>query len=593
MATRRKSASRVQTETLDDQNPSNWTSSQLKAALSKIGIKITGNLSNSSLRRLYLDNQTKNSSATIDNSDNLAERNTVSDGNYSLNVSDATIRDPIDIHTSDRDVHPTPISTVQQEIATPSTSYAHAIPQLPPTAASAHATVNNNNQNVNMQNLLMNTIQLCQQSMQQMNKQGEQIQPSFNLSTALGHGSTSLGIAPSFNSTIPVYSTNSSTPGKFGFPASSFSAVDMVSPELRNDIITDEQVQTFSASSRSNSHSLPTAFRHSLDSSVETLWKYSVADSTRSHYTTGFDLYKKFSLLQGSFWTSNEMPPVSETLLMRFVAFCDEHKSLKYSTIKLYLCGIRYYYLQYAGFSPLEQYGKPLLCLQSILNGLKKKQKGCVKRPRLPITMSLLYKMVMLLRNNFFSLFNNVMLEAACVVAFFAFLRCGEFTILSNFDSETHLCVGDLAIFEDHILLHLKKSKTDPFRQGVTIPLYKSGHTICPCFAIKNYLSLRKKMSSITSDALFVSDDGNPLSRQFFIKHVKIILENLGLESKNYNGHSFRIGAATTAQEVRLEDHLIKTLGRWSSDCYTRYIHTSPKVIQQAQNQLVSSISLS
>ncbi|VDI73487.1 Hypothetical predicted protein [Mytilus galloprovincialis] len=207
MATRRKSASRVQTETLDDQNPSNWTSSQLKAALSKIGIKITGNLSNSSLRRL-----------------------------------DATIRDPIDINTSDRDVHSTPILTVQQEIATPSTSYAHAIPQLPPTAASAHATINNNNQNVNMQNLLMNTIQLCQQSMQQMNKQGEQIQPSFNLSTALGHGSTSLGIAPSFNSTIPVYSTNSSTPGKFGFPASSFSAVDMVSPELRNDIITGKDV---------------------------------------------------------------------------------------------------------------------------------------------------------------------------------------------------------------------------------------------------------------------------------------------------------------------------------------------------------------
>ncbi|VDI62308.1 Hypothetical predicted protein [Mytilus galloprovincialis] len=78
--------------------------------------------------------------------------------------------------------------------------------------------------------------------MQQMNKQGEQIQPIFNLSTALEHGSTSLGIAPSFNSTIPVYSTNSSTPGKFGFPASSFTAVDMVSPELWNNIITGKDV---------------------------------------------------------------------------------------------------------------------------------------------------------------------------------------------------------------------------------------------------------------------------------------------------------------------------------------------------------------
>ncbi|CAG2219552.1 unnamed protein product [Mytilus edulis] len=75
-----------------------------------------------------------------------------------------------------------------------------------------------------------------------MNKQGEQIQPSFNLSTAFGHGSTSLGIAPSFTSTIPVYSANSSTPGKFRFPASSFSGVDIVSPELRNDIITGKDV---------------------------------------------------------------------------------------------------------------------------------------------------------------------------------------------------------------------------------------------------------------------------------------------------------------------------------------------------------------
>ncbi|CAC5391725.1 unnamed protein product [Mytilus coruscus] len=95
-----------------------------------------------------------------------------------------------------------------------------------------------------MENLLMNTIQLCQQSMQLMNKQGDQIQPRFTLSAAFGNGSTSPGIASSFTSTIPVYSANSSTPGKFEYPASSFSAVDMVSPELRNqnDIIAGKDV---------------------------------------------------------------------------------------------------------------------------------------------------------------------------------------------------------------------------------------------------------------------------------------------------------------------------------------------------------------
>jgi L-lactate utilization protein LutC len=43
--------------------------------------------------------------------------------------------------------------------------------------------------------------------------------------------------------------------------------------------------------------------------------------------------------------------------------------------------------------------------------------------------------------------------------------------------------------------------------------------------------------------------------------------------------------------QARLEDHLIQTLGRWSSDCYTRYIHTSPEVLRQAQAQLVATFT--
>ena len=61
------------------------------------------------------------------------------------------------------------------------------------------------------------------------------------------------------------------------------------------------------------------------------------------------------------------------------------------------------------------------------------------------------------------------------------------------------------------------------------------------------------------------------------------MLDKLGFSRDSYNGQSFRIGAATAAHEARIEDHLIQTLSRWSSDCYTRYIYTSPKVSQQAQ----------
>jgi hypothetical protein len=38
-------------------------------------------------------------------------------------------------------------------------------------------------------------------------------------------------------------------------------------------------------------------------------------------------------------------------------------------------------------------------------------------------------------------------LKDQCTVAFFGFFRCGEFTILQNFDPTTNLCVADVEIF--------------------------------------------------------------------------------------------------------------------------------------------------
>lgn len=66
----------------------------------------------------------------------------------------------------------------------------------------------------------------------------------------------------------------------------------------------------------------------------------------------------------------------------------------------------------------------------------------------------------------------------------------------------------------------------------------------------------------IATESFFVTDEGLPLSRRFFISHVKHILYKLGLSSEKYNGHSFCSGAAvTSAHKARLEDHLIQTLG--------------------------------
>ena len=41
-----------------------------------------------------------------------------------------------------------------------------------------------------------------------------------------------------------------------------------------------------------------------------------------------------------------------------------------------------------------------------------------------------------------------------------------------------------------------------------------------------------------------------------------------GIDTAGYSGYSFRIGAATMAAAVELEDSLIRGLGRWQSSAY-------------------------
>ena len=71
---------------------------------------------------------------------------------------------------------------------------------------------------------------------------------------------------------------------------------------------------------------------------------------------------------------------------------------------------------------------------------------------------------------------------------------------------------------------------------------------------------------------------------------LKEALTTMGVDERNYSGHSFRIGAATTAAACGIQDSLIKTLGRWESAAYTLYIQTPRETLCKVSQTLTTQV---
>lgn len=308
-----------------------------------------------------------------------------------------------------------------------------------------------------------------------------------------------------------------------------------------------------------------------------------LAPSTSSCYRTGLLCFKRFLLLNNACISADVLPQLSEELMLFFVTHCHVVLRLAFTTIKLYVSGIKFAYMQ-AGFSnPFHHNdGTPFARLLLICRAIRKVQPPRMPT-RLPITSNILEIILSVLGQGVFSPFTDIMLQCACSVAFYGFLRCGEFTTRQlPFNPDLGLCIGDVSLLQNKVSVTLKSSKTDPFRKGVTIHVFRN-HSSCPVSAMSKYLRVRLHDHYLPSDPLFVCANGTPLTRNFFISCLKILLEKAGINPSSYSGHSFRLGAATTAAACSIEDHLIKTLGRWSSDSYCRYIKVSDAQLERAQ----------
>lgn len=171
---------------------------------------------------------------------------------------------------------------------------------------------------------------------------------------------------------------------------------------------------------------------------------------------------------------------------MLFATWLISTRHLAPSSTSVYLSAVRSLHVDNGVPDPMVDTYR----LQRLVRGIKRSS-GPSRLVRLPITRPLLNLLQQSLSGD---AFDHRMFWAACCLAFFGFLhvRVSEFTCSYHFDPASHLCISDISIDSAGLIhLHIKTSKTDPFRKGVTLHIGPSGQSICAVSALRSYLALR------------------------------------------------------------------------------------------------------
>ena len=164
----------------------------------------------------------------------------------------------------------------------------------------------------------------------------------------------------------------------------------------------------------------------------------------------------------------------------------------------------------------------------------------------------------------------NVRDLAMILLGYAGFLRFSEISDLR---------CSDLVFKEDHLVLKIRKSKTDIYRQGKEVLIAKGSSCACPYEMLKRYLTLSKHLAN-SDQYLFkpINKSKNVCqllkvnkklsytrARECIVKKLKLVAPELDLGI-----HSLRAsGASMAANSDGVNERCLKRHGRWVTDIAT------------------------
>ncbi|KAJ1035151.1 hypothetical protein NDA18_000748 [Ustilago nuda] len=314
---------------------------------------------------------------------------------------------------------------------------------------------------------------------------------------------------------------------------------------------------------RRATHQPPSSFAPSLGLSPTTaslLWN-GLASSTQDRTGSSITAFYTFCALR--FGPNAPCLPASSLQLLEWLgSMSTGHQS--YHSAKHDLGHLCSYHIDLGGFG--------CGCLERALQGYKHLLSTRCVGAKLPITLPLLQCIVLAIHIfGDMSRYDRQVYQAAFTLAFACFLRSGEVVWECSSDPAVILRVASVALADDHAIITLPASKTDPFRLGVKVVAPLMGGPKCPIS------HLRPLLSRPASSPLFgLGPSGTaPLSRSAFVSMLQWAITACGLSPSAYAGHSFCRGAATWAASLGADAATIQCLGQWNSDCFWHYIDRS------------------
>lgn len=237
-------------------------------------------------------------------------------------------------------------------------------------------------------------------------------------------------------------------------------------------------------------------------------------------------------------------------------------KKYSWSHINKVLSGVSFF---------LKLYNLPSLfsfiMVRQALKGYKKRNR--VEDSREPISTEVLERLCAATEKICWSHFESTLFKAVFSVAFFASLR-----ILELLPPAKHKQGGlkweDLLIEDKLVRICIRRLKTDQTGKGSWIVLNACNiPSLCPVTALNAYIRQRPAVQG----EFFIHSDGSPLTKYQFMSVFDKCKKVLGLEHTRLTSHSFRIGAATEAVRLGLEEKMVKKIGKWKSDSFLLYVH--------------------